>query len=458
MIPGAGQGIGVFDAKTLALTSSFAVAGADPMIVSSDSKTLYVSEDLGVFFAYDIATGAQLGWMPNVAVPYHSGGSEMGPFYGPNFQAISSAGLLAGPMEEGVGFLDPSMLRTGPVGSRFYNDYPAPATGPATGGTVVQLGETLVNPVTLEAVYVGGKPATSVGQGYAAFYATTPAGSPGPADIYATMADGGMLIVPEGFSYGPTILEVTPNSASADGGGMGVVFGYGLGSPASNAPVPTDLQITVDGKPAAVTGYDGNVYGILSPPFLLEAIAYAIPPGTASKSGDVKVTTSSGTATASGAMQYLPVLQQFPLQGAALAQGVYDARRDRYYFTDASQIRVFSRSSGQWLSPIQVPAAPTGMAHRLWGIAISPNGSKLAVSDQDAAVIYYLDPDSPQSIQTFSTPNHFPWITQNITASPAGLAVSDTGTIYFTAFTSGDSVSGTSSSSRQTPAPSKTSA
>jgi len=64
-----------------------------------------------------------------------------------------------------------------------------------------------------------------------------------------------MLIVPEAFSYGPTILEVTPNAATAEGGGTGIVYGYGFGSTMDNSPIPTDLQITVGGKAVTVTGY-----------------------------------------------------------------------------------------------------------------------------------------------------------------------------------------------------------
>lgn len=34
--------------------------------------------------------------------------------------------------------------------------------------------------------------------------------------------------MPEDFSYGPTIVEVSTNASTADGGAQGVVFGYGL--------------------------------------------------------------------------------------------------------------------------------------------------------------------------------------------------------------------------------------
>jgi len=430
----------VYNAQTLTQTATFPVAGdissAASMIVSPDSKTLYMDGG-GIVYAYNIASGALTGWMSNLDVQPVSGGSNVGPAANPSLQAFDGTGLLAGPMEEGVGFLDTTTLKTGSVGSDFTGDYVVPATGPAAGGTAIEF-ENLTQNAKLSAVYLGGNPATSLSQSSSEFYATTPAGAAGPADLYALMADGGMLIVPEAFSYGPTILEVTPDAATAEGGGTGIVYGYGFGPTTYNSPIPTNLQITVGGKSVAVTGYAGNAYGVGSPPFNLQAATFTIPPGTAGTSANVTVTTPSGTATTSNAMQYTPAVQQFPLAGAVLAQGIYDAKRDLYYFTDVSEIRVFSRTQKQWLSPIQVPAS-TGSPHRLWGIALSPNGNNLAVSDDNAGMIYLINPDSPTSVQsfTFRVPYfagfYDPFITGIIT-NPAGLAVSDSGMIYFAAF------------------------
>ncbi len=140
--------------------------------------------------------------------------------------------------------------------------------------------------------------------------------------------------------------------------------------------------------PATITGYTGNAYGASSPPFPLEAVTYTIPPGSADTSASIEVTSASGSTTLAAGIQYLPAAKQYPLPaGAALAQGIYDSKRNVYYFTDASQIDVFSRAQGQWLNPILVPASPTGASHRLWGIALSPDASKLAVADTGDTMI-----------------------------------------------------------------------
>ena len=454
--------VAVYNAQTLALTTTFPVSGdttsGASMIVSPDSTTLYMNGvEEGFIYAYNIATGALRGWLPNLAVKASSGGTLVGPWVNPNLQAFDNTGLLAGPMEEGVGFLDTATLRTGPVGSEFlggpsayasasYGGSLTASSGPAAGGTATSTTgdwEVLSASGTLSSVYIGGKLATSysaVGTGTnssSGFYATTPANVPGPADWYALMSDGGMQIIPEAFSYGPTILEVSPNVSTAEGGGTGYVYGYGFGPTAVNAPIPTDLQVTVGGKSATITGYSGDATGLVYPPSELEAIAYTVPPGTAGTSASVTVTSTSGSTTAVGALSYLPPIQQYSLPGASLARGIYDAKRNVYYFTDQSQVDVFSLERG-WLTPIQFPAPPyTYQTHRLWGIALSPDGDHLAISDRGTELIYLLDPDSPGSVQSLSTPAYHSGTP--IEANPSGLAVNDSGMIYYVAVGGDDS-------------------
>jgi hypothetical protein len=423
----------VLDAHTLSQTASFPVTDLNGplLLVSPDSRTLYIAPEFGsIAYAYDIASGSNIGWIPDFF---------FGPTSSPWIQAVDNTGLLAGPVTEGIGMLDAAALRTGPVGTPFANAYLTPPTGPVAGGTPTQWNGSETG--TLSAVYFGGNKASSI-SGTGTFYATTPPGAPGLVDVYSLMADGGMQVIPNAFSYGPTLLEATPDSSTAEGGGTGMVFGYGFGSVDYGAAIPADLQVSVGGKPAKITQYFPNAYNNSSPPSLLQAAAYTIPAGVSGGSADVTVTTPSGSTTFPAAMHYLPSIQQFPLAGAVLVQGVYDTKRDLYYFTDAAEIRVFSKTQGQWLTPIQVPTAPQNTTHRLWGIALSPDDSKLAVSDANAGMIYLIDPDSPGSVQSFPFNEPYfagspdPYLSGLIT-NPAGLAVSDSGMIYFAAFTVG---------------------
>jgi hypothetical protein len=333
-------------------------------------------------------------------------------------------------MEEGVGFLDTAALQTGPVGTQFLNAYLSPATGPMAGGTQLQIPSS----ENLTALYFGKSLASSISQiGNGLFDATTPPGQSGYVDVYGMMSDGGMQILPEAFSYGPTILQATPNSSTAEGGGTGILYGYGFG-PTGSTTIPTDLQVTIGGRQANITSYDPNAYGVEAPPFLLESVSYTIPAGVSGENADIILTTQAGSATLSAGMFYLPAAQEFSLSGAVLAQGIYDATRDLYYFTDAAEIRVFSKTQAQWLTPIQVPAAAPGTTHRLWGISLSPDGSKLAVCDANSGLIYVMNPGVTSAVQSFplATKGQAPW-------NPFGLVISDSGIVYIAAQGSPDS-------------------
>jgi hypothetical protein len=440
----------IYDLSTLALVNQFVVTGDTAtdsgFAFSSDSKTLFVPNEW-IIYAYDLASGQQVGWLPNINVPFTSGGLSYGPETNPNLQAADNTGLLAGPLEEGVGFIDTTVMRTGPIGTQFTNGYAVPGTGPPSGGTQLSITE----PVTfgsLSGVYFGSQGSTDISGvngpntygNFGSVSATAPPGPAGPTDIYVTTADGGMQVLPEGFSYGPTIIEVTPNMSTGEGGGIGVIYGYGFGpvgtgveeglpsvahgAASTDNGIPSSLQVTVGGTPVPVTGFLPYAYDSQSPPFPLQALSYTVPGGASSAS--LTVTSSSGSATANSGLIYLPAIQQFSLPGASLAQGIYDPYTNLYYFTDANKVQVFSRAQGAWQTPITIPA-PQGASQRLWGIALSPNGGMMAVADTMAGVIYTFDPSNPTVVNTFSTGAEPYGETL-----PCGVAISDGGMVYYT--------------------------
>ncbi|MBI3476604.1 MAG: hypothetical protein HY010_12800 [Acidobacteria bacterium] len=432
ILPGSNSDAVVYDAHTLQQVADFSVAGdassASGFAVSADSSTLYTSgNDHGGFvYAYSLPTGQALGWTPDMVVIPQGGGSAVGPIATPYMLAVDGTGLFAGPLEEGVGFVDVATLQAASGATQFENGYLIPPTGPASGGTATQNADPNVVG-TLQSVYFGSQQATGLSLGpQFTINATSPPGPAGPVDVYTFTADGGMQLLPEAFSYGPTILQVTPSMATQEGGGTGYIYGYGFGTNAKG--IPADLQLTMNGSPATITSYSYFGYPFQAAPYPMEVFTYTIPP-SASGASDVTVTTTSGSATSHGGFTYLPPTQQFPLAGAELVQGIYDPHRALYYFTDNSQIDVFSRTQGKWLSPIAIPA-PQGATQRLWGISLSPDGSKLAVSDASAGVIYLLNPSNPASVKTFTVQVINPAGNLN----PCGLAVSNSGIVYYSMF------------------------
>ncbi len=426
------QGVAVFDAKTVQLLGQISggtdytqlPSGASSAVVSLDGKTLYLNnQSTSLVGAYDTNSLVQTGWIPNFTVSDSQ--SQI------IISAIDETGLIVGPIGHGVGFIDASAPTTGTssiagtiVSISVNTTSITPDTGPISGDTQIQAGTNLGGPWAtsipkVSTLYVGNVPASMVSEvqkaADAALYidgTTPPAAETGAVDLTSDFADGTVAIGPESFSYGPTILEVVPNGATAEGGQTGTIIGYGFGSTTSG------VQVTVDGKSAPVT----VVYNFppISPyPFPTNSLQFTIPPGTAGAAVDVTVTTPSGSATAAGAFHYTAATQSFPLT-ANLQAGLYDAGRDLYYFTDQKQIQILSKSTGKWLSPISLPGVSSNT--QLLAISESTDGTQLAVSDYGGKAIYVLNPANPTAVSRYSLQN-----------APAGLAVMDSGNVYFAA-------------------------
>jgi IPT/TIG domain len=418
------DGVYVFDTKTLQVVGHLQgtdytklPAGATSAVMSLDGKTLYLVGELsGVVGAFDTTSLQQIGWVPAFAI--NGGLSTV------SAAAIDETGLIVGPMEYGVGFIDAAAPTTGSASVAGNLAPVSPVAGPVAGGTQIQTGTNmgLQTPIPKVAqFYVGNALASGVSESqnsysFLSINATTPpAADTTTADLTATYTDGTIAIAPEAFSYGPTILEVVPSAATAEGGQLGAIIGFAFGASA------TGIQVTVGGQYAPVTVL--HTSAPYSPyPFPTEALQFTIPPGVAGSVVDVTLTTPTGSTTAKAAFHYAPPVQSYS-RAANLQAGIYDARRDLYYFTDQTQIQVLSKTGGNWLSPIPLPN--TTAKTQLLAISESPDGSKLAVSDFGGQAIYVLDPNNPTSAQRFTMPDN--------RLAPSGLAATNSGTIYFAA-------------------------
>jgi hypothetical protein len=439
-----------FDPATLTVKNSFAVSTSQTlfnypiMFLSQDLSQVFITDANGadVLDVYNLASGKQTGWIPELSLAA-PGSYAPSP---PQYQAMSSSGLAAGVIGGGgIGLLDTTAVHALPIGSRFSQTQLDVPYGPAGGGTpVAWLPDEFGVPVPpLGSVYFGANAATDLNNDglESMLEAVTPAGTPGPVDVRTFATDGGSQFLPFGFSYGPSILEAATNYATAEGGGPGSLYGFGFGPQANNssqstyiAP-PSDLQVTVGGASATVDGYNPNpslsTY-FTAPPLPTNTLLYTVPPGVAGTTASIGVSNSSGSTTASTNITYLPALQQYPVAGA-LADGVYDPKRDVYYFTDTNQVRVFSLAQGAWLASIPIPA-PQGAygSQRLFGIALSPDGSKLAIGDPGAIAIYIVNPDQPSSVQSFPYAAQIGYYAN--TEEPAGIAITNSGIVYFATF------------------------
>jgi hypothetical protein len=420
------DGVAVFDAKTAQLLGQItgpdssnipnAAAGA---VISLDGKSLYLVDQLsGAVGVFDTTSFIQTGWVPSFTVS--DGQSVL------VIAAIDETGLIAGPTGHGVGFVDSThMIAAQPT--PFAAGFASPATGPLTGGTSITDFATgsVTDSATLRQIYVGDVPGAfasfdaSAGHQNVAQVVTPPGNQVGSVDLAVVLSDGAVAVVPEAFSYGPTILEVVPNGATAEGGQTGAIIGYGFGDSA------TEVQVTVGGQSVPVTAVY-NHPPIEPYPFPANALQFTIPPGAAGTAVDVTVTTPAGSATATNAFHYVPTVQSYAL-AASLQSGIYDAGRDLYYFADRAQVQVLSKTAGTWLSPISLPG--TSSKTQFLAISESPDGTRLAVSDFGGQAIYVLNPDNPLSAQIYPMSLDKSGFADSI--APDGLAVTNDGMVYF---------------------------
>jgi len=440
-----GYNIYNLDPATFAVKSSFASLApqlgllnpAAVLLVSRDNGSVFLSDPNGwdVFDQYDLATGKLSGWISQLSMPSPGSYSSVQPIY----QAMTPNGLAAGVIPGGgIGLLDTTAVHAPPIGSRFTETQLAIPYGPASGGTDTSWLPNVagVPAPPLGSIYFGSNAATDINNnGFPGFLeAVTPPGNAGPVDVRTFATDGSSQLIPDGFSYGPWVLEPATTYSTAEGGGTGDLFGYGFGPQLYTGGAlfikpPSDLQLTVGGATAAVADFSPNPYGstyFTAPVFPSNALHYTIPPGTAGTSSSIDVTNSTGSTIATQQMNYLPPVQRYAVSGQ-LADGVYDRIRDVYYFSDANQIRIFSLTLNAWLPSIPTPA-PQGASgpQRLIGMAMSPNGASLAVADAGATAVYVIDLNHSNALKSFPYASQF----LPLTEVPTGLAITNSGVVY----------------------------
>lgn len=287
------DGIEVFEPKTLQQIGQIAPASsgnglpdaAGGAVMSLDGKTLYlVDQQTGSIFGYDTTTYQQVSVVPHVSINDAQSWIVV--------SAIDETGLIIGPIGHGIGFADAAAPETTTALESVLMYEPTPNNGPISGDTAItdvySSGASFSS--TISNFYIGNSLISDATIANQMVSMITPAASVGmPVDLTALFNDGAVITAPEGFSYGPTILEVVPNAATADGGQQGAVIGYGFGNSASA------IHVTIGGLSASVQNlYD---YAPIRPyPFPVETLTFTIPPGVAGET-TVSITSPSGTTT-----------------------------------------------------------------------------------------------------------------------------------------------------------------
>jgi hypothetical protein len=390
--------------------------GGGGIVVSPDGKTVFASNEVGELFAMNL---------PNLTV-----GGSIQTFRVPGApqdwvvpQAIDETGLIAGPLSGGVIFVDSTQIATGPG---FNLGFPLPGTGPTSGGTAIQSEMLTGNPPPasfLGKVFFGDAQAANASISATVASVTSPPSTlSGSVDFSVLLPDNTMGMTPEAFSYGPTIVNMSSTAATAEGGGAGTIWGYGFGETSG------DFQLTIGTSVANITqtGLATDV------PYPIRGAKFIIPPGPAGTVVDLTVKTAAGSTTAPQSFRYVAASVPFPVQNAMLQAGLFDPGRSVLYYTDQNQVQIFSLSQHAWLAPIPIPKADANT--RLEAVTLSPDGTKLAVSDPGNSNVYLIDPDK-KTVQGFAVRQTSVDISG--AATPHGLTITNGGTIYFATTSSG---------------------
>ncbi len=414
----------IWDSGSMTTTNQFtfpAYLSAGTGVLSPDGNTLYYSPlDAGVVLAYNWRTFTQIGW---ASEPIANLNGALVPM------VIDNTGLIGGTVGSiingGFGFADVSHLQTSvTITTQLSNWMEGPYNalvnvGPTSGGTPVQFSYVPSNQSATALYFDYQSVANFAAPSNGSPTAVSPPHAAGTVDLALTTSDGAVFVGFNAFSYGPSATQVIGYTSTAEGGGTASVFGYGL----SQQNLSDQPQVQVGAQTASVTSYSANVNGEGGIPY--QYVQFTIPPGQAGATLPITISNQYGSTTAPSSITYMPAIQTFPLPGSNLAEGVYDAKHQLYYFTDLTKIQVFSRNTMSWQSPIPLPN-PTQGTQDLVGIALSPDGTKMAISDDGTASIYVLDTATLSVLNTFSVASG--------DSVPCGIAISDSGIVYFASY------------------------
>jgi YVTN family beta-propeller protein len=389
-----GDGVSIFDAGGHILGTVFLQNGSQTQtIYSRDGRRVYVFCD---FFGapsvvtIDAHTFVPVGISPDVAINEGAGGIPYD---------IDETGMVFVGASRGISYVDVSSpgalhLPTFSVFGGFGLKPDAVSTSAPTTGIVNGVS---FDPNTAYKVFFGAPPASpnalispkvtfeSTSQ-TTGLQVTVPPAPPQVANMTITRPDGWWRIAPLAASFGPHIWIVTGNAGPASGGANVSIFGFGLDT--------ATTTVTIGGSSAIVSDALGPS-GTNQFSFPVDRVGVATPPGIPGWA-DITVTTPFGTTTLSKGYQYLASTHILPVNGA-LNQIIYDRKRRRVYVSNGvyNQVHVFSADSEQFIASIPVGMGPVGLA-------LTPDGTRLAVVNSGSGTVSVVDPDQLKVIRTFN--------------------------------------------------------
>jgi WD40 repeat protein len=367
---------------------SATVTGA---VFSRDGRFLYLMTDLGYLVVLGTQTGTPIGYM-SLSI----GSLPLPP---PPLYDVDETYHLFGAAPGGAFILNASQPQSSPPSTiADFAGLPSteanPNVGPVSGGTPVQFIPAPTGAGSADGIassmeaYFGATPAPqdtvapypSSSNGENFLTATAPAAAaPGPVSVVLTDGNNNAVFLPDAYTYGPHILRIEPNVASAAGGDPLTIYAYGLGF----LDLP-DIKVSIGGAQAIPIPNTLNSYA--SADYPEQSVTVTAPPGTPGWA-DVVVTTSNGSDTLKRGIQYLS--QEASIAGGPYGFAVYDSLRNLFYLTgNGNTVTVFNPKTQTLSQPL--PSTSTSAGAMLQAEALTPDSSTLLVADPtDQLVIVF---------------------------------------------------------------------
>jgi IPT/TIG domain len=310
-----------------------------------------------------------------------------------------------------------------------------PSEGPLNVGTSVTLNVGISGGLgTMFAspnVFVGSQLATNVvasNPGQLVF--TTPASSTaGAQTAEIQQSDGTTSYLPLAFTYGSLLVPQAVMGLPPSGGVTADIFGYGL-----SVDIPSSTtNVLVGGQNAPVTSKTIGLSGIDTYPFPVQHLQVTTPAGTPGPA-NVLVNSPTGAVTGAGVVHYLKSVEVSHSSDTLFALA-YDSTRKRVYLSAGNHVDVFDVVSNTFVSPIALPSSHgSSMAT---GLTVTPDGSRLLVSNAGDSSISVIDPDNPSSGVAVNIPFAPPPPGAQCMQNPGQIVAINTGFAYANTFSSG---------------------
>ena len=395
---GAGMGLALYDRNLSlvgtvpgALESSAALYNGG-VLFSPDNTKLYeigAYDNLALVLTIDASSLKVLGTAPSsLTNPVGISGASAtpAPF------AIDSIGMLLGIQNYGVSFEDSTFYQNYAVNQPPNNDfggYIATYAGPLAGGAVSSL---YVFPAMTPDVWFGQSRGIVDTSSTELTFTSPPSTIPGPVNVKFIFPDGSQYFYPQLFSYSTFPQYAVMSGSAPNGGAPAQVIGYGLPADASSG------TLTVGAHTGTITTTVGQYPPFSGEPYPSAILAYTLPPGTPGWT-DLQINTPIGTGTLPKSIFYAKSVADYS-SSDSLTSVLFDAKRNQLYLSAGDHVDVFSTTSNQFLASLH-PAAQ-GTQKQFTGLALTPDGSQLLVTDLLDGSLAVINPDLPST--TFAIP------------------------------------------------------